>query len=146
MAKSQNLTARDIMSKGVKCIGENGNLEEAARMMRDLEVGVVPICGEDNRLKGMITDRDIVVSCCAEGRSPADVRASEFAKEVYWVAADAPVSEVLHKLEEHQIKRIPVIDTKNDKRLVGMISEANLAKNLTDQQLAEFVEKVYATT
>lgn len=146
MAKSQNLTARDIMSEGVQCIGENGSLLEASRMMRDLGVGVVPVCGDDDRLKGMITDRDIVVYCCAEGRDPADVRAREFAKEVYWVAADAPVTEVLNKLEEHQIKRIPVIDTQHGMRLVGMISETDLAKNLSDEQIAEFVEKVYAAT
>ena len=64
-------TARDIMTGGAECIGENENLEDAARKMRDLDVGSLPICGEDNRLKGMLTDRDIVTKCVADGR---DVR------------------------------------------------------------------------
>ena len=54
-------SARDIMTGGAECIGENETLDEAARKMRDLDVGSLPICGEDNRLKGMLTDRDIVV-------------------------------------------------------------------------------------
>ena len=63
-------TARDIMTGGVECVGENETLDDAARKMRDLDVGSLPICGEDNRLKGMLTDRDIVVRCLAEGGDP----------------------------------------------------------------------------
>ena len=55
-------TARDLMTRGAECVGENENLVTAARKMRDLEVGALPICGEDQRLKGMLTDRDIVIS------------------------------------------------------------------------------------
>lgn len=54
-------TARDLMTPGAECVGENESLVQAARKMRDLEVGALPICGEDNRLKGVLTDRDIVV-------------------------------------------------------------------------------------
>jgi CBS domain-containing protein len=60
-------TAREVMTGGVECIGENETLEAAGRKMKDLGVGALPICGEDNRLKGMITDRDIVIKCFAEG-------------------------------------------------------------------------------
>ncbi len=63
-------TARDFMSGGVECVGENETLADAARKMRDLDVGSLPICGEDNRLKGIVTDRDIVVRCLAEGGDP----------------------------------------------------------------------------
>ena len=63
-------TARDIMSGGAECAGENETLADAARKMRDLDVGALPICGEDNRLKGVVTDRDIVVKCIAGGGDP----------------------------------------------------------------------------
>ena len=146
MATTQRMTARDVMHEGAQCVDEKQSLMDAARMMRDLNVGCVPICGSDDRLKGMITDRDIVVRCCAEGRDPSSVRAAEFAGDLRWVDVDADISEALNVMEEHQIKRMPVIDVKNGHRLVGMISESNLARNLSDHQLAEFVGHVYATT
>ncbi|GAA2469023.1 CBS domain-containing protein [Streptomyces sp. NPDC059506] len=145
MAKGQKMKAREIMHKGTQCVAEDQTLMDAARMMRDLGVGCVPICGTDDRLKGMITDRDIVVKCVAEGRSAQDIKAREFGGELYWIDADADISEALETMEQHQIKRLPVIDTKNNHRLIGMISEADLARNLSDEKLAEFVEHVYAT-
>ena len=60
-------TARELMTAGAECVGENETLVDAARKMRELDVGALPICGEDNRLKGMLTDRDIVVKCIADG-------------------------------------------------------------------------------
>lgn len=135
-------TARDIMHSGARCIGEEESLHKAAQMMRDLKVGSLPICGKDDRLHGMITDRDIVVRCCAEGRNPADVTAAEMAQGTpHWVSADSDINQVLNLMEEHKIRRVPVIE---NHRLVGMISEADLARNLTDEEVAHFVERVYA--
>jgi CBS domain-containing protein len=136
--------ARDIMHAGAECIGENETLAAAAGRMRDLGVGSLPICGADDRLHGIITDRDIAVKCVAEGRDPAQVRAGELAQgTVFWVDAAADIGEVLHQMEDHRIKRLPVIE---NHRLVGMISEADLARHLDEHRLAEFVEKVYATS
>lgn len=73
-------TAGDIMHPGAQCIGENESLFQAAQMMRDLDVGSLPICGEDDRLHGILTDRDIVLRCCAQGRDPAQVKAGEMAQ------------------------------------------------------------------
>jgi CBS domain-containing protein len=73
-------TARDIMTGSVECIGENEPLEQAARKMKDLGVGSLLICGEGNRLKGMITDRDIVVKCLAAGGDPRTATAGQFAE------------------------------------------------------------------
>ncbi|MEU6265930.1 CBS domain-containing protein [Saccharopolyspora shandongensis] len=136
-------TARDIMHAGARCIGEDESLYTAAQMMRDLKVGSLPICGRDDRLHGIITDRDIVLRCCAEGRNPAEMKAGELAQgKPYWVDANSDVGKVLSMMEEHKIRRLPVIA---EHRLVGMISEADLARHLTDEQLAHFVESVYAT-
>jgi CBS domain-containing protein len=94
-------TARDIMSGGAECVGENDTLVDAARKMRDLYVGALPICGEDNRLKGMLTDRDIVVRCLAEGGDPTSTRAKEFAQgKPVTVSADDPVEEILRTMSQ----------------------------------------------
>ncbi|MBG0829333.1 CBS domain-containing protein [Planomonospora sp. ID67723] len=134
-------TAKDVMSSGCQCIESNESLERAAQLMQELGVGALPICGPDDRLKGIITDRDIVVKCVAQGKSPSQVTAGEMATGLVWVAADASVEEALSKMEQNQIKRLPVIE---NGRIVGMISEADLAKNLSDDQLADFVHRVYA--
>ncbi|GII58389.1 hypoxic response protein 1 [Planotetraspora thailandica] len=136
-----NKTTRSVMHEGAQCIGEHQNLLQAAQMMRDLNVGSLPICGDDDRLKGMITDRDIVIKCCAEGKDLGRCEAGELSRGVVWVDADAPIEEALSLMAEHQIKRLPVVD---HRRLVGMISEADLAKELSDTKLAEFVHRVYA--
>ncbi|MEW2084709.1 CBS domain-containing protein [Streptomyces sp. NPDC005283] len=146
MASNQKLTARDIMSSGVQCVGAHQSLFDAAKMMRDLNVGCLPICGDDNRLTGLITDRDIVVKCCAEGVDPAEVQAGSLAGTLHWIDADAGATEALEIMETHQIKRLPVIDVRKGHSLVGMITETNLAKNLNDEQIAEFATRVYAAT
>jgi CBS domain-containing protein len=134
---------RDIMHRGAECIGENDSLATAAQKMRDLGVGSLPICGADDRLHGILTDRDLVVRCLAEGRDPVQTRAGELAQgTVFWVDAAAAVDEALRQMEDHQVKRLPVIE---NHRLVGVITEADLARNLSEHQLAEFVEKVYGT-
>jgi CBS domain-containing protein len=135
--------ARDIMHSGAECIGEDESLGSAAQRMRDLGIGSLPICGGDDRLQGILTDRDIVVKCLAEGRDPTQVRAGDLAQgTLLWVEASADISEVLHQMEDHRVKRLPVIE---NHRLVGIISEADLARNLDEHRLAEFVEKVHAS-
>ncbi len=133
--------ARDIMHPGAECIGENDSVAAAAQKMRDLGVGSLPICGADDRLHGILTDRDIVLRCVAEGRDPAQVRAGDLAQgTVFWAEATAGVGEVLHQMEDHKVKHLPVIE---NHRLVGIITEADLARHLDEHRLAEFVEKVY---
>lgn len=136
-------TARDIMHTGVECVSEGDSLLTAAQKMRDLGVGSMPVCGADDRLHGIITDRDITIRCVAEGRDPATVRAADLTQgEVFWIDAASGIAEVLREMEDHQVKRLPVIE---NHRLVGVISEADLARHLSEDQLAEFVENVYGT-
>ncbi|KDN81864.1 CBS domain-containing protein [Kitasatospora cheerisanensis] len=137
-------TAKDIMHPGAHWITKNDTLEHAARMMRELNLGALPVGDEshDERLCGIITDRDIVVKCVAYGRSPADCRASDVIEGTpRWIDADADISDVLSEMESHRIRRLPVIE---NKRMVGMISEADLARHLPDRQFAEFADHVYA--
>jgi CBS domain-containing protein len=134
--------ARDIMHFGAECIGADETLETAARKMRDLHIGALPICGADQRLQGIITDRDTAVWCVAEGRDPRATTALDLAQGTpIWVEASAEIDEVLRLMEQHKIRRLPVID---DQRLVGMISEADLATHLSEHEVAQFAEAVYS--
>ncbi|MDB1089271.1 CBS domain-containing protein [Streptomyces sp. ACA25] len=136
-------TARDIMHEGAQWISADETLDRAAQMMRQLDVGALPVSDENERMCGIITDRDIVVGCIAAGHDPSQVRAGELCKGTpRWVGSEADISEVLQEMTTHQIRRLPVID--GGKRLVGMISEADLARNLPEDKVAGFVEKVYA--
>lgn len=133
-------TARQIMHEGAECIGEHETLLNASRKMRELNVGALPICGADDRLRGMVTDRDIVVKCIAAGLDPAKVTAGELAQgTTYWVSGDASEDDVLEMMEEHAVRRLPVID---DHKLVGIITEADIARSFSDEQIAEFVETI----
>ena len=135
-------TARDIMHVGAECVDEHETLAQAARRMRDLDVGALPICGDDDRLTGIITDRDIVIRCLAAGRDPETVTAGDLALgRPYTVDARADVSQVLQVMEEHRIRRLPVTDSQ---RLAGMITEADVARHLPDESVAEFVEAICA--
>ncbi|MDQ1750463.1 MAG: hypothetical protein QOE71_1519 [Pseudonocardiales bacterium] len=71
---------KDIMHAGATCGGQGQSLVWAARLMRDLDVGALPICGDDDRLHGIITDRDIVLRCVAEANDPAGITAEDLAQ------------------------------------------------------------------
>jgi CBS domain-containing protein len=136
-------TAREIMHSGAECIGEHDTLQYAAQRMRDLGVGALPVCGDDDRLHGMITDRDIVIKCIAAGDDPATTTASELAGGApVTIGSQENVSAVLATMEEHRIRRLPVIESH---RLVGMISEADLARHLPEQDVGRFVEVICAS-
>ena len=133
-------TAREIMTPGAVCIGENETLADAARKMRELNVGSLPICGEDNRLKGMVTDRDIVVRCIAEGGDPTTVRAGELGQgKPVTIGADDPIEEALKTMKEYQVRRLPVIDGHD---LVGIVSQADVARNVDPSRVGEVLEAI----
>ncbi|AGF72095.1 CBS domain-containing protein [Corynebacterium halotolerans] len=131
-------TAREIMTPGAECIGENDTLEIAARKMRELDVGSLPICGEDNRLKGMLTDRDIVVKCLADGHDPKTATAGSLAEgKPVTIGADDSVDEALRTMKEHKLRRLPVID---DHDLVGMLAQADVARSLPEDRVGDLLE------
>lgn len=132
--------ARDLMSPDPTCVKEDETLVDAARLMRDLDVGALPICGNDNRLKGMLTDRDIVVKCIADGGNPNTVTAGSLAEgDVITIGADDDVREALQTMQEHQVRRLPVIDGYD---LVGIIAQADIARELSATEVAETVAEI----
>ena len=134
-------TAREIMSGGVDCIGENETVAEAARKMAQLGVGALPICGEDDRLKGMLTDRDIVVKVIAEGKDPNSCRAGELAQgKPVTIGADDSLEELVRTMAQHEVKRVPVID---GHRLVGVVSESDVAGSAPPELVVKLVKGVF---
>jgi len=133
-------TARDIMTPGPRCIGVNDSLRIAASVMADLDVGALPICGEDSKLKGMLTDRDIVVRGIAMGMDPETTPAGALAQgRPVTVSASDDVRVALDRMQEHQIRRIPVIE---DHLLVGIVSQADVARSLSAEQTGETVGSI----
>jgi CBS domain-containing protein len=131
--------ARDIMTPNAECAQEHDSLMAAAKKMRDLDVGALPICGDDNRLKGMITDRDIAVKAVAEGID-CNSEVSQFAQgKPVTIGADDSIEEALRTMKDHGVRRLPVIDGHD---LVGMVSQADIAKNLDESKTGDLVEAI----
>jgi len=132
--------ARDIMTGSPECVGENETVLDAAKKLKDLNVGSMPICGEDNRLKGMLTDRDIVVKVLAEGKDPSSTRAGELGEgKPVTIGADDSVDEALETMIQHQVRRLPVIDGHD---LVGVVSQADIANNLEPDKTGRLVDAI----
>ncbi|MFF3058320.1 MULTISPECIES: CBS domain-containing protein [unclassified Streptomyces] len=137
-------TAKDIMHTGAQWIPAHETLDRAAQLMREHNVGALPISasGEQDRMIGILTDRDIVLDCVAVGHDPSKVTAGDLAQGTpRWIDADAGVDQVLEEMQTNRIRRLPVVE---NKKLIGMISEADLAQHLPEDQIALWVEKVYA--
>ena len=134
-------TARDIMTGGVECAQANDTVADAARKLRELGVGSLPICGDDNRLKGMITDRDIAVKVVAEGKDPSSVKVIDLADqpELITIGADDSIQAALETMSKHQVRRLPVIDGHD---LVGIVSQADIARNLDDDTIGHLVQAI----
>ena len=135
-------TARDVMTGHAECIGENDTVLDAAKRLAELDVGAMPICGEDNRLKGMLTDRDIVVKVLAKGKDPASTKAGELGEgKPVTIGADDSVDEALRTMADHGVRRLPVIDGHD---LIGIVSQADLAKNVDEEKVGDLVEAISA--
>src|SRR3954452_3013139 len=137
-------TAREVMTGGADCIGENDSVLDAAKRLAELDVGAMPICGEDNRLKGMLTDRDIVVKVLAKGKDPASTKAGELGQgdsQTVTIGADDSIDEALRTMIDHKVRRLPVID---GRKLVGIVSQADVATNIDEEKVGELVEAISA--
>ena len=134
--------ARDIMSDDCTCVGENDSVLDAAKQLAQLDVGSMPICGEDDRLKGMLTDRDIVVKVVAQGKNPNSTKAGELGEgKPVTIGADDSIDEALRTMSEHKVRRLPVIDGHD---LIGIVSQADLARNVDEEKVGDLVEAISA--
>lgn len=136
------MKVRQAMHAGVDWCAPDTPLSEIARIMRDSDVGAVPI-GENDRLIGMVTDRDIVCRGFTDGRDTAKMTAREVMTEgIVYCTEDADIEDAIHMMENKQIRRMPVIN--DSKRMTGMLSLGDLSHAADRELTGELAEAVSA--
>jgi CBS domain-containing protein len=131
---------RQIMTKEVTWVGPELSLQDAAKKMRDLDIGCLPV-GKDDRLIGMITDRDIACRAVADGNDPVATPISEaMSKGITYCFDDQDVAEAAHLMEKKQIHRLPVLN--RQKRMVGMLSLGDVGRHGSHELTGEIVEAI----
>jgi CBS domain-containing protein len=134
------MKAKDAMHPGVTWVEPDTPVSELARLMRDGDIGSIPI-GENDRLVGMVTDRDIVCKGLADGRDVESLTARDvMTGPIVYCRADEDIDDAVRIMEDHQIRRLPVID--EDKRMVGMLSMGDIADCASRDLTAEVTRAV----
>jgi CBS domain-containing protein len=134
------MQARDLMTTNVECIDPGMGVQDAARRMKSLDVGFLPVCEQD-RLIGTLTDRDIVLRAVAEGKDIKSVRARDImTTEVFWCYDDQSSEEIAEYLAEKEIRRVLILD--HNKRLVGVISIGDLAKGGEEEKTGQAIREI----
>ena len=125
---------REVMTRDVEVVASDAPLRDAAAKMKQLDIGMIPVCDGD-RLLGMLSDRDITVRATAEGKDPTKTKVSEImSTEIVYCLEDQEVEEAVSLMEARQIRRLPVLN--QDKRLVGIVSLGDIAVHVGDRELA----------
>ncbi|MBF6168579.1 CBS domain-containing protein [Streptomyces gardneri] len=137
-------TVQTIMRPDVQHISVRETIATAAQRMRQLDIGALPICDGEGHPVGIVTDRDIVVKVVGVGANPKTTTAGELAQgaeRLHTVEIDTEVDDALTLMRQQRIRRLPITD---NSVLVGIITEADLARHLTENTVGEFVEAVCA--
>ena len=135
MAKS----VRDAMTENPRSIGASASVVEAARLMREEHIGSLPIT-EDEKLVGMITDRDITTRVVAEAADPTTASVADvYSRDLVSVEPDKDLEEALQLMAHHQVRRLPVVE---NGRLVGIVTQADIALSETEKKTGELVEAI----
>jgi CBS domain-containing protein len=133
------MKVREIMTQDVRLLNPGNTIREAATLMDEIDAGVLPV-GENDRLVGMITDRDIVIRAVAQGK-PLDTKVRDaMSKEVLYCFDTDDVDDVARNMGKSQIRRLPVVD--RGKRLVGIVSLGDLARNEDPATVGRTVTRV----
>ena len=134
MAKS----VRDAMTEDPRSIGASASVVEAARLMREQHIGSLPVT-EDERLVGMITDRDITTRVVAEGAVPETTSVGDvYSRDLISVEPNHDLDEAVKLMARHQVRRLPVVE---NRRLVGMVAQADIALK-ENEKTGELVEAI----
>ena len=136
------MQVRDAMHAGVTWVGPETSINELARKMRDEDIGAIPI-GENDRLIGMVTDRDLAIRALADGKDISKLTARDvMTKGIVYCRTDQSLEDAVHLMEEKKIRRLPVID--KDKRLVGMLSLGDISHHGGRELSGELLHEVAA--
>ncbi len=128
------MKVQNVMTKGAVCTRPDATLQEVAGRMKELDVGALPVCDND-RLVGVITDRDITVRSVAEGHDPKSDRVKDvMTPELVYCFDDQDSAEAARLMRDKSVRRLPVLN--RDKRLVGMVSLGDLAVETGDEKTA----------
>jgi CBS domain-containing protein len=131
---------RDLMTENPRTIDADKPVADAAKMMREEDVGLAPIV-EGDRLVGTLTDRDIAIRVVAEGKDPAATTVREVASsDPVTIEPEQSLEEALRLMAQHQIRRLPVVA--EDGRLVGVVAQADVARHGEDSQTGQVVEQI----
>jgi CBS domain-containing protein len=133
-------TIRDVMTSNPRSHESGSTAVEAARLMRDEDVGIVPIV-EGEKLVGTVTDRDIVTRVVAEGKTPESVTVGEIAsRELVTIDPQQDLDDALRLMARHQVRRLPVVE--EDGKLVGIVAQKDVAMHASEAQTGEVVEDI----
>jgi CBS domain-containing protein len=135
----QQLKIRDVMTSNPRSIEPSATVQEAARLMRDQDVGPIPIV-ENGSVTGIVTDRDIVVNVVAEGKDISSPVSEIVSRDLVTVDPEQTLDEALRLMAQHQVRRLPVCE--DDGRLVGIVAQADIARQSDDARTGEVVEQI----
>jgi CBS domain-containing protein len=125
---------REVMTTHVECIRPEASLLDAARKMKKFDIGPLPVCGDNDRLVGMVTDRDIVVRAIADGRDLEETKVQDImTPEVHYCMENHDVEHVARLMRDRQVRRLVVLN--DDRRLVGIVSLGDLAVETGDEEM-----------
>jgi CBS domain-containing protein len=131
---------REVMTSNPRSLGSRRTVMEAARPMRDEDVGTIPIV-EGDKLVGTVTDRDIAIRVVADGKSPDKTTVQEIpSRELVTIDPQQDLDEALRLMARHQVRRLPVVE--EDGKLVGVVAQADVAKHASEAQTGKLVEEV----
>ena len=124
---------REVMTEGAECTRPDATIQQAATRMKELDVGSLPVC-ENDRLIGIVTDRDIVLRSVSQGHNPGEHHVKEaMSNKLHYCREDQDVGEVADLMKREQIRRVPVLD--GGKRLVGIVALGDLAVHVRDDEM-----------
>ena len=128
------MQVNEVMTRNAECTRPEATLQEAAERMRALDVGALPVCDND-RLVGVVTDRDITIRCVADGHDPRTDHVSDaMTPEVFYCFDDNDVTDAAELMRDKQVRRLPVLN--HDKKMVGIVALGDLAVENGNEQLA----------
>jgi CBS domain-containing protein len=131
---------RDVMSSNPSTVERGASVVEAARIMKQADAGVVPVT-ENGRLTGMVTDRDIAIRVVAEGKDPESTQVAEVAStDLVTIDPQQDLAEALRLMAQHKVRRLPVVE--EDGRLVGVVAQADIARQGDDTQTGQVVQEI----
>ena len=133
-------SVKEVMTSNPVTVEASTPVVEAARIMKEKDTGIVPLV-ENGRLLGTVTDRDIAVRVIAEGRDPQSTTLREIAStDIVTVDPQQNLDEALRMMAQHQVRRLPVVE--EDGRLIGIVSQADVAREANDKKTGELVEEI----